>query len=139
MREEHEMQVIKEKYTLFSNFFHQILPTGELGYSLTEFGFDKWLFRGEPSGKFELLPSALRKDAGKFLNAEWGGDDQINAGNQVRCEYYKLWQFYKISNEHGLKITGSDSMKSEYLSSTTQAFARACLKTQIECTISTKS
>jgi len=117
------MQVKHGRYATFASFFDHVLPTGELGHSLSQFGFDKWLFRGESSGKFKLIPSALRKCAGKILNAEWGGDDQINAGSQVRCEYYELWQFYKIANENGLKIFSSESMKREYLSSTIQAFA----------------
>ena len=114
------MKVLEGRYALFGDFLNHILPTGELGKSLAGFGFDKWLFRGESSGKYKLIPSALRESAKNVLN---DGYDIRDSCSQVRCEYYKLWQFYKIANEHGLKITASSTMRNEYLSSTVQAFA----------------
>ena len=118
------MQVVKGKYACFEDFFHHVLPTGELGQMLAgpSYDKDKVLYRGEPSGKFKLLPSALREGSGEILNAEWGGSDLTNAGSQIRCEHYKLWQFYKIANEHGLKVSGSDAMREEYLGRMAQTF-----------------
>jgi hypothetical protein len=115
------MNVVKSSYTYFEDFFHHALPTGELG-QMFDGAFDKFLFRGEPSGKYELIPSALRKGAGKLLNTVGGGIDAKCLGEQIRQERYKLWDFYKIANQHGLKVTGSESMRNEYLSSMSQTF-----------------
>ena len=117
------MQVVELKYQIFEEFFNHIRFPGEFDYEFSNSGFDRWIYRGESSGKYKLIPNALRKGSGKILNAEWGGKDLESAGAQIRCEFYKLWQFYRIANEHGLKVKGSNIMKEEYLSSTASKFA----------------
>ena len=115
------MNVVEARYTCFEDFFHHVLPTGELGQMLAS-PFVKPIYRGEPSGKYKLIPSALREGAGKVLNPEWGGYDARSAGDQIRQERYKLWQFYKTANDYGLKVTGNDSMRNEYLSGMSPTF-----------------
>jgi len=115
------MKVVKGSYPYFDDFFHHTLPTGELGKMFAS-PFNKFLFRGESSGKFKLIPSAIREGSGKVLNPEWGGHDARSLGDQVRQERYKLWQFYKLANQHGLKVTGSESMRNEYLSGMSPTF-----------------
>jgi len=118
------MQVKHACYSFFENFFHDMLPTGQFGQSLMEFDFGKRLYRGESSGKFKLIPNALRENAWKTLaGGRFGASQPIGAGEQVRYEYYKLWEFYKLSNEHGLKIRGSEIMKREYLTNNALSFA----------------
>lgn len=116
------MQVVEGKYEFFEDFFHDILPTGEFGQTLSTFPMGKALYRGESSAKYKLVPSALREGSGKILNAAWGGSDARSAGDQIRQEHYILWQFYKGANEHGLKITGSSAMRKEYLTGMAQTF-----------------
>jgi hypothetical protein len=117
------MQIRKGSYEYFADFFHDVLPTGQFGQSLAEFSFGKMLYRGESSGKFKLIPSALRENSWKILcGNRFGSRGPLGAGEQVRFEHYKLWEFYKLSNEHGLKIKGSDIMKREYLTNSALSF-----------------
>ena len=116
------MNVVDLKFDTFDEFFYRMLPAGDIGKALTNSPFHKALYRGEPSGKFQLLPTALREGVGKILNPQWGGYDATCAGSQIRQEYYRLWQFYKTANDYGLKIKGSNFMRKEYLSTTVNAF-----------------
>ena len=115
------VQIEHAYYEQFNLFFSDMLRLLEIGGG-ESMPFGKWLFRGESSGKYKLIPSALREDADRTLLQRWGNYEPRSAGEQMRQEYYALWEFYKIANEHGLKITGSSSMKNEYLSHAVQQF-----------------
>jgi len=116
------MQVKELKYHNFECFLKHILFPGEFEYEFSNAGSDWWIYRGESSGKYKLVPSALREGSEKILRAEWGGREFRSVGELIRCEHFKLWQFFRIANENGLKITSSDDMKKEYLSSMVSNF-----------------
>lgn len=69
------------------------------------------LFRGEPSDKFSLIPSALRPErqeefnqmayeAGCLINVK----SSFNEGDHVQCELRLAKYFYNASNEQGLSL-----------------------------------
>ena len=116
------MKVKRYSYERFDEFFSAMLNFLTFNKS-PHSQFDKWLFRGTSSIEHKLIPSALREDSYKKLNKFGGNRPPQCAGEQVKMEYYALWEFYKISNENGLKIKGSNSMRKEYLSNMTQEFA----------------
>ena len=67
------------------------MPTGragELFYSDFMLTLQKnFIFRGERSGKFKLLPNALWEGAEFRLN---NGREIIGLGSQIRCEHHLL-------------------------------------------------
>ena len=107
-----------DKFDLFFSDMLNFLKVGRGGST----PFDKFLFRGESSAKFKLLPTALREFPNNLLTANWPKYATRSEGSQIRCEYFSLWEFYKNANEQGLKIKGSKFMKDEYLSSSVQRF-----------------
>lgn len=117
------MNVVNLKYRDIEDFLNHFRFPGEFEYQFSNSGTNKWIYRGESTTKYKLVPSALREKSEKVLNAEWGGSPILCEGSQIRCEYYKLWQFYKFANEHGLKINSSEFMRLEYLSSISSRFA----------------
>lgn len=97
------------QYRTFDEFFSDILPNGNWGDHLHE--HYKYIFRGVPSKKYALVPSALRE----FNKSAMDMDHHNLAAEQVRAEYAILRQFYTLSNENGLKIPVSESFRKNYL------------------------
>jgi len=105
------MKVVKvPKFNNFDNFFSVMLPMGDFWNN--DLGFDTMLYRGEPSAKFKLLPSALRDVT---FGMKHGNRKPVSQPEQVRMEYYLLWDFYKLANENGLKVKASIEMQNNYL------------------------
>jgi len=105
------MKVVQvPKYYNFDEFFYVMLPMGD--FWKNDMGFDTMLYRGEPSAKYKLLPSALR---GGKLSIKHGSREPLSQPEQVRMEYYALWDFYKLANENGLKVKASEEMQNSYL------------------------
>ena len=99
------------KYERFDDFFQWMLPTG--GFWDNPFQLGTTLFRGESSAKFQLIPSALRKDA--FIGGKLANREPLSEPERVRMEHYALWDFYKLANESGLKVKASVEMQNSYL------------------------
>lgn len=105
------MKVVQvPKFYNFDEFFYLMLPMGD--FWKNDMGFDTMLYRGEPSAKYKLLPSALR---GGKLSIKHGSREPLSQPEQVRMEYYALWDFYKLANENGLKVKASEEMQNSYL------------------------
>jgi len=80
------MKVVKvPKFNNFDNFFSVMLPMGDFWNN--DLGFDTMLYRGEPSAKFKLLPSALRDVT---FGMKHGNRKPVSQPEQVRMEYYLL-------------------------------------------------
>lgn len=106
------MKIENIRYNDFSEFIKDVLlPSGNLHKNL--YGF---VYRGERTNKYKLLPGALRKDQidklfrnGKPIDnqAEW-------LTWQVHAEYSLLRDFYKESNYNGLKVPKNDAISKNY-------------------------
>jgi len=96
------MKIEKIEFESFLDFFHSIMPTGKLNKTLN-LGY---IFRGEATNKYDLLPTALRKNN---KNKLWGLTKiEENMSEleywQVYAEYVKIREFYKTANYNGLKV-----------------------------------
>lgn len=87
------------------------LPNGKLYKHL--YGF---VYRGERTNKYKLLPGALREDQvdklyknNKHINDYWK-----LLTNQVNAEYSLLRDFYKAANYNGLKVPKVDAISQNY-------------------------
>ena len=100
------------KYNSFLDFFNDVLsPSGKL--------YDKFLgfvYRGERTNKYKLLPGALREDK---IDQLFGAGKPV--GNQaqwltwqVYAEYSLLREFYQLSNNNGLKVPKIDAISKNY-------------------------
>lgn len=108
-----EMKIEDRKYDTFKEFFDATLPDGELGKHL-----HGYIFRGESSAKYELLPSALRPaNKEKFYSIT---TIPINNQSEQECwqigaEKTLLRKFYKIANNNGLKVPHIESIRTNYV------------------------
>ncbi|WBW98835.1 FRG domain-containing protein [Oceanirhabdus sp. W0125-5] len=106
------MKIENIKYSSFFDFFEDILPTGKLSDKLNGF-----VFRGEPTNKYKLLPSALRLENKDRL---WRGNKPIDDQSeweswQIHAEYILLRDFYKIANNNGLKVPYIESIRDNFV------------------------
>lgn len=110
-----KMKIENRKYNTFKEFFDATLPDGELGKHL-----HGYIFRGESSAKYELLPTVLRLANKEKLYSANGIpiDNQSEWESwQIRAEKSLLREFYKIANNNGLKVPCMDFInESDYVS-----------------------
>lgn len=108
------MKIEHIKYEDLRQFlFSTTMPEGELFGKLEGF-----VFRGESSNKYKLLPTALRAEKKIEL---WDGlempiDNQSEWENwQIYAEYAKLRQFFKLANNSGIKVPRVESIFKNYI------------------------
>lgn len=100
-------------YDRIDNLFEDIL--GYNGLLMKEFTtsannrfFNNYIFRGESSINNQLIPNALRLNnvervckLSGFISPDCGIQTEYN---QIFCEEYILWKFYRKCDERGLKV-----------------------------------
>lgn len=89
-----------------------ILPNGSVGNML-----QGYIYRGEGSADFKLLPSALRTENIEKLRMQDGFRGfKLNDTEwlQIFAEYRILRKFYKIANDNGLKVHASEKIAKHY-------------------------
>lgn len=108
------MKIEHIKYENLRQFlFSTTMPDGELFEKLEGF-----VFRGESSNKYKLLPTALRAEKKPEL---WNGigmptDNQSEWEQwQIYAEYVKLRQFFKLANNSGIKVPRAESISKNYI------------------------
>lgn len=106
------MKIENIKYNSFLDFFNDVLsPSGKL--------YDKFLgfvYRGERTNRYKLLPGALREDKIDQLFSVYktvkGREQWLTS--QVYAEYSLLREFYRFSNNNGLKVPKVDAISRTY-------------------------
>lgn len=90
-------------YLEFNDFYHDILPTGNLGKTLRGF-----IFRGESTSSYKLLPTSLRiekqQDLWKMSRIADVIEKREFEDNQIMAELHALKNFYKLANNQGLPL-----------------------------------
>ncbi len=106
------MKVSEYTFGTFDNFINTLLPDGKIGRKLSGY-----IYRGEGSETFKLLPSALREENVNKLKAQ----DGLNVFKrndtewlQAFTEYRILRRFYKVANDNGLKVHGDEMISKHY-------------------------
>ncbi|MEK3788060.1 FRG domain-containing protein [Paenibacillus sp. FSL K6-1230] len=93
--------------------FNELSPFGKYSFLL----FDNYIFRGESTTKYKLLPTALREENNQYL---WdllkpNIDKETFAKNteyaQRFAEYQVLFDFFVISDRNGLRIPHNDEIR----------------------------
>lgn len=100
--------VVKErKYSSFKEFWEDVCPFGELGDVLEGF-----IYRGESSNKYSLLPSVLRTEV-KNKIWKWKGESDIDEYEsiQIHREIAILGEFYRKANSLGLIVPNNEMLK----------------------------
>ncbi len=93
------------QYDNFLDFYHDMLPDGKWGKKL-----DGFVFRGESTEDYKLLPAALRKSfydyncSGMYYPNDKLPFDKICENIQVTNELNLLIKFYDKANKCGLKL-----------------------------------
>ncbi|EEX28829.1 FRG domain-containing protein [Lactobacillus crispatus] len=107
-----DIEVIKNaKYTTMENMLHDIyFHSGKLKNLNSGY-----IFRGEGSNEYQLLPSALRKSNQEKLLQIASGDSENSDKREYEffqrmAELELLRRFYLKSNENGLKIYPTDTV-----------------------------
>ena len=96
------MKVENIKFDSLQNFITSVLlPGGELYNQLHGF-----VYRGESTNKYTLLPAVLRDSYNVSENNFF----------QFRNEYEELRRFYKIANNNGVKIPKVEDITKNYIS-----------------------
>lgn len=107
------MKIEDIKYNSFGKFYNDMLPTGYLGNKM-----DGFIYRGESTKRYKLVPSALRYENRDKLWAK-GTKPIANQSEweywQVHAEYMLLRDFYKIANYSGLKVPYVKLIQSNYI------------------------
>lgn len=98
------MKYVQElSYLEFNDFYQDILPTGKLGKTLRGF-----IFRGESTSSYKLLPTALRLEnqqkLWKMSRIAISKEDKEYEYNQIMAELHALKNFYKLANNQGLPL-----------------------------------
>lgn len=105
------MEIVEElKFEKMEDFLSAISYGGKL-FKLFEDG--TFVFRGQASEKYELIPSALRPKSKKFFDKvalQGSLYDEIEY-NQLQNEYLVLRQFYKICDKEGLAVPNVDRIR----------------------------
>ena len=106
------MKVREYTFDTFEEFINTVLPDGTIGKKLSGY-----IYRGEGSEKFKLLPSALREENINKLREQDGlrlFKHNDTEWLQVFTEYRILRRFYQIANDSGLKVHGDELMAKYY-------------------------
>lgn len=106
------MKTIEVTFSSFEELLNSILPHGSIGKKL-----NGYIYRGEGSENFTLLPSALREENVERLKKQVGLNYyKINDTEwlQIFTEYRILRNFYTIANSSGLKVHNPESMAKHY-------------------------
>ena len=106
------MEIVEElQYNRMEVFLRAISYGGEL-YEMLEDGH--FIFRGQPSDKYELLPSALRPESKELFDKVALRDSQYDdiEYNQILNEYLVLRLFYSACDKKGLVIPNIERMRS---------------------------
>lgn len=114
------MSTVEMTFSSFNELLNAVLPNGSVGQKL-----DGYVFRGEGSGKYKLLPSALREENIENLKTQVGNHFfKLNDTEwlQVFTEYQILRNFYRISNNSGLKVHATEQMAKHYFDATSPEF-----------------
>jgi hypothetical protein len=103
-------------YKSFQQFLDAIIPMGIVNDNLLGF-----IFRGESSSNWPLLPKALRPDKrnellefARIIIGSKGSEYESRYDTeyfQVRLEFATLQHFYILANENGLKLPNSNIFK----------------------------
>ena len=96
------MQIKEIRFGGFDDFIKNILfPSGSLFNKLEGF-----IFRGVSSGKYELVPSALRGQNKEKIWQCIECDETMKELEywQIQAEYSLIREFYRLANQKGLKI-----------------------------------
>ena len=96
------MQIKEICFENFDDFIKSlVLPSGDLFNKLNGF-----IFRGVSSGKYELIPSALREQNREKLWKSIECDEIMKELEywQIQAEYSLIREFYRLANQKGLKI-----------------------------------
>jgi len=107
-------------FTSFDELISALLPNGSIGKKLSGY-----IYRGEGSEKYKLLPSALREEnIGKFETQTGFNYFKLNETEwlQIFSEYRSLKNFYIIANNSGLKVHGPGLMLKHYFDTTSPEF-----------------
>ncbi len=102
----YDLLIKTKKYESFKDFFDDVLsPLGEIGKELFSSDF---VFRGENSNTYSLIPSSLRtlKDEDKKLFFQYGGElsEATNEFDQYHYEQAIINRFCKLANQQGLLL-----------------------------------
>ena len=106
------MKIENIKYQSFIEFVNDVLlPNGSLYSKLHGF-----VYRGERTNGYKLLPGALREDN---LDLLYGAGKPIGNQSQwlwwqIHAEYSLIREFYKTANYNGLKIPKVDAIAKNY-------------------------
>lgn len=106
------MKIENIKYNSFLDFLNDVLlPSGNLYNKL-----DGFVYRGERTNSYKLLPGALREDQ---IDKLFGNGKPIDNQAQwltwqVYAEYVLLREFYKLSNYNGLKVPKIEAISKNY-------------------------
>lgn len=109
------MGAIEKTYDNFLEFYYDMLPDGKMAKEL-----DGFVFRGESSDRYELLPSALRNNFynGRYANLNEGDktipNNEISEQAQMINEYLLLRKFYLSANHSGLKLPHIEGMQEDF-------------------------
>ena len=105
------MNIQTKEYDTFKDFYSDISLYGLLHAELKNF-----IFRGESTGTYELLPSALREDnIDKLFRASKLPENQWNWEYcQQTAEHKLLRNFFMISNNNGLKVPDVKVLFNDY-------------------------
>lgn len=106
------MEIKEIIFSNFGEFLNAVLPNGSIGKSL-----NGYIYRGEGSSKYKLLPTALRETNIDKLRQQVGPDCfKLNDTEwlQIFAEYRILKKFYVVANNSGLKVHGSEAMARHY-------------------------
>ena len=91
-------------FNTFKELWEAVSPFGEIGKNLSGF-----VYRGESSNKWALLPASLRKDKGNLW--VWKNDIDEYESTQVMREMVLLGEFYRSANEKGLRVPNNEILK----------------------------
>lgn len=108
------MKIENIVYNTFLDFFHSILPTGDLSKKLG----NNYVFRGESTSSYKLIPSALREEN---INRLWYSGKPIDNQSeweswQIHAEYRLLRDFYKKANNNGLRVPYIKDIRNNFMS-----------------------
>ena len=106
------MEIKEITFSNFDEFLNAVLPNGSIGKTLSGY-----IYRGESSAKYKLLPSALREENIAKLRQQVGENVfKLNDTEwlQIFAEYRILKKFYVAANNSGLKVHTSDVMARHY-------------------------
>jgi len=95
--------IVKDlKFDNIDDFFNQIISYKGEYYRV----FEKFIFRGHSSSKYELIPRALRKEEIHYLyKLAKAPTETYSALHQLYSEYAVLAYFSYISDYQSLKVT----------------------------------